>query len=348
MMIIHHKNGINVINANNFDVTSAESTRESCVRGKRRGIVDQHFRCRRMPRLSNDNKFLVRCVLDLFCIAVIGVPIIIFFAIGKPFQRGFYCDDESLRYPYKESTINNKVLYCVGTLFPAAVIIIIETLRFYTNKTSVETPTVNGIKLHPIFWEVYQLIWVFAFGACISQLITDIAKYSIGRLRPHFIDVCQPSIDVNKCNDSHRYILPSDFSCLNSDTFRVRESRLSFMSGHASFSAYCMVFVAMYLQARFVWKCNKLLRPFLQAVVLFSAYYTALSRVSDYKHHWSDVLTGSIQGIIVAIIVVLFVSDLFPNYKNNYYISDASSDSSNLNKSNKKNTEFIENERSSV
>ncbi|XP_023229486.1 phospholipid phosphatase 3-like [Centruroides sculpturatus] len=104
----------------------------------------------------------------------------------------------------------------------------------------------------------------------------------------------------------------------------------------------------MYLQARFVWKCNKLLRPFLQAVVLFSAYYTALSRVSDYKHHWSDVLTGSIQGIIVAIIVVLFVSDLFPNCKNNYYISNASSDSSNLNRSNKKNTEFIENERSSV
>ncbi|XP_023220698.1 uncharacterized protein LOC111622526 isoform X2 [Centruroides sculpturatus] len=61
---------ISAINANNFDVTSVESTRESCVRGKRRGVVDQHFQCRRMPRLSNDNKFLVHCVLDLFCIAV--------------------------------------------------------------------------------------------------------------------------------------------------------------------------------------------------------------------------------------------------------------------------------------
>lgn len=35
----------------------------------------------------------------------------------------------------------------------------------------------------------YRQIGVFGFGAAASQLTTDIAKYSIGRLRPHFFSV---------------------------------------------------------------------------------------------------------------------------------------------------------------
>lgn len=35
----------------------------------------------------------------------------------------------------------------------------------------------------------YKYIGLFGFGAACSQLATDIGKYSIGRLRPHFFDV---------------------------------------------------------------------------------------------------------------------------------------------------------------
>lgn len=41
----------------------------------------------------------------------------------------------------------------------------------------------------------YKQIMVFGFGAAVSQLTTDIAKYTIGRLRPHFFSV---SIQNNK------------------------------------------------------------------------------------------------------------------------------------------------------
>lgn len=37
--------------------------------------------------------------------------------------------------------------------------------------------------------ECYKKVGVYAFGAVVSQLTTDIAKYSIGRLRPHFMAV---------------------------------------------------------------------------------------------------------------------------------------------------------------
>jgi len=37
--------------------------------------------------------------------------------------------------------------------------------------------------------ECYKKVGIYAFGAVVSQLTTDIAKYSIGRLRPHFMAV---------------------------------------------------------------------------------------------------------------------------------------------------------------
>ena len=59
------------------------------------------------------------------------------------------------------------------------------------------------------------------------------------------------------------------------------------------------------------WKGSKFLRPVFQAIALFLFWFTALSRVSDYKHHWSDVLAGAALGITIATLTALYVSHLF-------------------------------------
>uniref|UniRef100_A0A7M4FHE0 Phospholipid phosphatase 1 n=1 Tax=Crocodylus porosus TaxID=8502 RepID=A0A7M4FHE0_CROPO len=153
---------------------------------------------------------------------------------------------------------------------------------------------------------IYKAIGTFIFGAAASQSLTDIAKYSIGRLRPHFLAVCQP--DWTQINCSLGYI--ENFPC-QGDKAKVNEGRLSFYSGHSSFSMYCMLFLALYLQARMKGDWARLLRPTVQFGLVAASIYVGLSRVSDYKHHWSDVLTGLIQGAVVAILVVAYVSDFF-------------------------------------
>lgn len=47
---------------------------------------------------------------------------------------------------------------------------------------------------------VYKAVGTFLFGAAMSQSLTDIAKYSIGRLRPHFLDVCKPDWKFINCS----------------------------------------------------------------------------------------------------------------------------------------------------
>lgn len=55
----------------------------------------------------------------------VGVPVIVSYNGGiPPFRRGFFCDDNSIKYPYVEDTISDAVLMGVG--FTMAFILVSE------------------------------------------------------------------------------------------------------------------------------------------------------------------------------------------------------------------------------
>ena len=58
------------------------------------------------------------------------------------------------------------------------------------------------------------------------------------------------------------------------------------------------------MQARLCWKWARLLRPTVQFFLVAFALYVGYTRVSDHKHHWSDVLVGLLQGALVASLTV--------------------------------------------
>lgn len=41
---------------------------------------------------------------------------------------------------------------------------------------------------------LYKAVGTFMFGAAVSQSLTDLAKFTIGRPRPNFLTVCAPKV----------------------------------------------------------------------------------------------------------------------------------------------------------
>ncbi|XP_073953294.1 putative phosphatidate phosphatase [Choristoneura fumiferana] len=258
--------------------------------------------------MNRDSKFILRkIVMDFVILFCIGFCILVFYLWGLPYQRGFFCDDDSLRHPYKDSTVTNIMLYVVGLGLPILTMCLTEWLRLRDYKSG-RPREIFGKEIPAWVWEAYQVIGVFLFGVACQQLTTDIAKYTIGRLRPHFFDVCRPNVDCDAAVNKWRYI--TDFKCLGDNEKLLKEMRLSFPSGHSSFSAYTMLYFAFYIHKRFTWRGSKLLRHGLQFVLVMLAWYTVMTRVSDYKHHWSDVMAGFSVGLLYAVIVFTFVSNL--------------------------------------
>jgi phosphatidate phosphatase len=71
--------------------------------------------------------------LDIFCLLLAGLPfLIIETSTIRPYQRGFYCSDESIRYPYKNGdTISDAVLCAAGILIAILSIVIGEVYRIH-------------------------------------------------------------------------------------------------------------------------------------------------------------------------------------------------------------------------
>lgn len=70
----------------------------------------------------------------------------------------------------------------------------------------------------------------------------------------------------------------------------------------------------LYVQARLVAKWARLLRPTIQFFLVAFAVYVGYTRVSDYKHHWSDVLVGLLQGALVAMLNVSLGDNFFQGF----------------------------------
>ncbi|KAI2810546.1 phosphatidate phosphatase [Blomia tropicalis] len=265
-------------------------------------------------------KVLVRkIVLDIGVLLILGLFILFINLYGIPFQRGFNCNDDSIRYPFKDDTINTTSLILYSLLIP---FITIVTNELFVTKNCLEEDGDEVWYRKRHYWacftmQVYIQLIQFLFAVAMSQSITDISKYSIGRLRPNFMDLCQPQVKsqtkpmdrFSKCENPYEYI--TEYKCTtNHDQWILKDVHLSFMSGHSSLSAVCLIYLVLYLQNRVQKTWLTPLKNLYQAGLIFLVIYTGLSRISDYKHHWSDVLTGLIQGTLVAIIVSIYVSDL--------------------------------------
>ncbi|XP_036423290.1 phosphatidic acid phosphatase type 2D [Colossoma macropomum] len=258
--------------------------------------------------------------LDILCLFVASIP---FFACElktvKPYRRGFFCGDPSITYPNLENeAIPDSLLIAGGIIITGVTIALGECYRVrfrgVQSRAFVRNCYVSCL---------YKELGAFLFGCCIGQSLTNMAKLSVGRLRPNFLSVCNVTYASLRCMPD-TYV--ADVIC-NCTPKEEEEARKSFFSGHASFAMYTMLYLAFYLQARLSWRGARLLRPLLQFLLVMLAMYTGLSRISDYRHHPTDVLTGFLQGALTAYWVAFHISSMFKTCASNTSPTSLSLDS---------------------
>jgi len=255
-----------------------------------------------------------RVSIDAISIILVYLPWLVLNVINQPFVRGFYCDDASLQYPYKPSTVPSSWMLGFGLTIVIGTILVVEFVHDNCQKRRNRAPAayiINQYHIPAVLVTCYRQVGCFIFGAAVQQTMTAIGKFSVGRLRPHFFAGCQPEFSqpCEGLNGLSNYI--TDYECLGSDSKVINDMRLSFPSGHASFSTFVGVYLALYIRARLTWDCSWLLRHVIGAMSLYTSLYVCLTRISDYKHHWSDVLAGSFLGGIAAVLTACFITRLW-------------------------------------
>lgn len=254
---------------------------------------------------------LLKVAGHLALFGLLGIVAIVFKTAIFPSHIGFFCSDASIRYPYRESTVPAPLLHFISLFLPVVLILSAEAFYCFAWEKNVVTEiyAIGRFRIHHLIVRLYYFLGYFLVGWIINRVLCDIAKFTTGQLRPHFISVCQPNQNLTVCNSPGDFI--EEYQCTGTDTRKINDVRLSFCSGHTAYSFYAAVYLFFYLESRFKQRLSAtLVLPVVHFVVFSLAMYIGFTRVRDYKHHLSNVYFGAALGTIMGYIVAMYFAGL--------------------------------------
>lgn len=223
--------------------------------------------------------------------------VILFFADSlwlekaHPFERQFTINDITISHPFtKHERVPGGVLVSWSMFLPPVVIVIMVLLF---------------IPIKYKFYVIYIANLSYYTAIFTTVMLTDVLKNWIGRCRPDFLARCKPlpsavpdvlyfAKDICSTYDPNGH----GWGALM-DGFRTTPS------GHSSMAFTLGGFLSLFLLSQLnAFKPKySMWRFIIGTSPLYGSFYVALSRTQDYRHHFIDVILGSLLGSIVVFAV---------------------------------------------
>ncbi|XP_060805460.1 phospholipid phosphatase 2 isoform X2 [Amyelois transitella] len=291
-----------MVQQNNAMRTSIEGLKRMAsisIQNNRRDLESQHLKTDSRPRHSFWWTLIIDLPLFIIVLTLIGL-----FELNviPSYKAGFFCRDPALDYAFTGDTVTMKDLCFTILLLPIPLLWITEWI--FSDEDML------GLRAKQASFHCLRLLRVYLYGFFFNLCLVEAMKGIAGSPRPTFNAICRPDV-WDTCKDSE-YV--TSFKCTsNFSVWFQNDASHSFPSGHTSLSVYCAVFLAWYLQRRaFCWSHRTLLLvPFMQLVLLSLATLTSLTRITDHRHHWWDVLFGLGVGLATAYYAIAVLCDNF-------------------------------------
>ncbi|TID24738.1 hypothetical protein CANINC_002994 [Pichia inconspicua] len=219
--------------------------------------------------------------------AIYAVLIIIadyfYFETIQPYQRQFTINDLTISHPFAQvERVSGPALLLWIIVLPCTVIPIVTLLL-----------TPRPFKIYVTY---ISLLGVFiSMGTC--TFVTDVLKNWIGRCRPDFLARCVP---IASAKPDVLYFAKE--VCTTKDMYTLMDGFRTTPSGHSSMSWASFGYVSMWLNGQL--DCRHVHKGAWRSLIAFLpcllAFYVALSRTQDYRHHFVDIIIGSLLGAFIA------------------------------------------------
>ncbi|XP_048329050.1 lipid phosphate phosphatase 2 [Ziziphus jujuba] len=182
----------------------------------------------------------------------------------------------NLQYPLKDNTVPFWAVPIYAILLPIIIFII-----YYIYRRDI--------------YDLHHAILGLLYSILIAGVITDAIKDAVGRPRPDFFWRCFP--DGKKVfNHITREVI------CHGKKSDIKEGYKSFPSGHTSWSFAGLGFLSWYLSGkiRVFDRRGHSAKLCILFLPLLAAALVGITRVDDYWHHWTDVFTGGLIGLVVS------------------------------------------------
>ncbi|TPP53285.1 PAP2 family protein [Leishmania donovani] len=225
-------------------------------------------------------------VPDYLAIVIIAVVAAVVGTKAQPHCRDVDWSDPAIGHPFA-----TKEVFPTYSLVIASFVVMIYFAGELLTRWSRPAGKLN-MWLHVNGWVLTQ-----TWSITLTFAVVSLSKLYAGRLRPDFLS----RLASEGITETSWATMTHDSQCR-----AAREGRLSFPSGHSStaFSGYvppCMYLMGLFrtLRGGRLWLVTLLLLPLILPITI------AISRTTDYRHNFDDILAGSICGSALGVLSVV-------------------------------------------